>query len=98
MGKFNYLVLLLVCQAQEQGPSAQGTQSLRLSQKLVCRCGFLPHLKAPARLPFTIGTLRRPPVHSHYTMTKLGRGAWNRTKISEFKARCDEPLHYTPTY
>lgn len=28
---------------------------------------------------------------------KLGRGTWNRTKISEFKARCDKPLHYTPT-
>ena len=28
---------------------------------------------------------------------KRGRGAWNRTKVSEFKARCDKPLHYTPT-
>ena len=28
---------------------------------------------------------------------KLGRGTWNRTKIIEFKARCDKPLHYTPT-
>ena len=27
----------------------------------------------------------------------IGRGAWNRTKISEFKARCDKPLHYSPT-
>ena len=27
----------------------------------------------------------------------IGRGTWNRTKINEFKARCDKPLHYTPT-
>ncbi len=35
MEEFNNLVLLLACQSQEQGPSAQGTQFLRLSQKLV---------------------------------------------------------------
>ena len=28
---------------------------------------------------------------------EIGRGTWNRTKIIEFKARCDKPLHYTPT-
>lgn len=37
----------------------------------ICRYGFLPYLKALVRLSFTTGTLRRPSVHSHYTMAKL---------------------------
>ena len=81
------LVLLLVCQAQEQGPSAQGTQSHRLSRNLNVCCrirtcirrllascnGALTFIRNTQNLAGSRG-VEPHPAHHQDPVFKAGRG------------------------